>query len=57
MKLSTKNILFNKYLRLNNIKNTANNRDIIEYFDKYEAFCFDLNPDSVLKGELKFNYK
>ena len=57
MNLNTKNIFFNKYLRLNNIKNTTNNKDIIEYFDKYEAFCFDLNPDSVLKGELKFNYK
>ena len=57
MNLSTKDIFFNKYLRLNNIKNTTNNKGIIEYFDKYEAFCFDLNPDSVLKGELKFNYK
>ena len=57
MNPNTKNIFFNKYLRLNNIKNTTNNKDIIEYFDKYEAFCFDLNPDSVLKGELKFNYK
>jgi len=57
MNPNTKNIFFNKYLRLNNIKNTTNNKDIIEYFDKYEAFCFDLNPDSVLQGELKFNYK
>ena len=57
MNLDTKNIFLNKYLELNNIKNTTNNKDIIEYFDKYEAFCFDLNPDSVLKGELNFNYK
>ena len=57
MNLSTKNIFLNKHLELNNIKNTTNNKDIIEYFDKYEAFCVDLNPDSVLKGELKFNYK
>ena len=57
MNLSTKDIFLNKYLRLNNIKNTAYNKGIIEYFDKYEAFCFDLNPDSVLQGELKFNYK
>ena len=48
---------FTKYLELNNIKNITINKGIIEYFDKYEAFCFDLNPDSVLKGELKFNYK
>ena len=57
MNLDTKNIFLNKYLVLNNRKNTTNNKDIIEYFDKYEAFCVDLNPDSVLKGELKFNYK
>ena len=48
---------FIEYLELNNIKNSIINKDIIEYFDKYEAFCFDLNPDSVLKGDLKFNYK
>ena len=52
-----KSIFFNKYLELNNSKNTINNGDIIEYFDKYEAFSFDLNPNSVLKGELNFNYK
>ena len=52
-----KSIFFNKYLELNNSKNTTNNGDIIEYFDKYEAFSFDLNPNSVLKGELNFNYK
>ena len=52
-----KSIFFNKYLELNNAKNTNNNGGIIEYFDKYEAFSFDLNPNSVLKGELNFNYK
>ena len=57
MNLDTKKIFLNKYLELNNIKNTTNNKDIVVYFDKYEAFCVDLNPDSVLKGELKFNYK
>ena len=57
MNLNTKNIFLNKYLKLNNIKNTTNNKGIIEYFDKYEAFCYDLKSDSVLKGELKFIYK
>ena len=57
MNLDSKNIFLNKYLKPNKIKNTTNNKDLIEYFDKYEAFCVDLNPDSVLKGELKFNYK
>jgi Uncharacterized conserved protein len=51
-----KNIFFDKYLKRNNIKNPSNNNDIIDYFNKYAAFCFDLGPDSVLKGEIKFNY-
>ena len=57
MSKDAKNKFFNKYLELNNIKKTTNNSGIIEYFNKYEAFCFDLSPDSVLKGELKFNCK
>ena len=51
-----KKIFLNKFLEVTvneNIKNT----DIVEYFDKYQAFCFDLSSDSVLSGELKFNYK
>ena len=57
MNMHTKNIFFNKYLEQNNIKNITNNKGIIEYFNEYAAFCFDLGSDSVLKGELKFNYK
>ena len=57
MSLDKKKIFFNKYLKLNNRENNTNNRDIIEYFNKYEIFCFDLSLDSVFKGELKFNYK
>ena len=57
MSIDNKSEFFNKYLKLNNVNNTANNEGIIEYFDKYRAFCFDLNPNSVLRGELKFNYK
>ena len=56
MNIKTKTKFFNKYLKCN-IKNITINKGIIEYFDKYEAFCFDLSPDSVLSGELNFNYK
>ena len=56
MKDEEKNIFLNKYLEQNNIKNNTNNKAIIEYFNQYEAFCFDLPHDSVLHGELKFNY-
>jgi len=57
MSFEAKNKFFNKYLSLNNIINTSNNSDLIEYFNKYETFCFDLSPDSVFRGDLKFNYK
>jgi len=39
------------------MKKKADNVPLIEYFDKYQAFCFDLRSDSVLKGDLNFNYK
>tara|TARA_B100000686_G_C16661839_1_gene901395 strand:+ start:468 stop:992 length:525 start_codon:yes stop_codon:yes gene_type:complete len=57
MTINEKILFFNKYLKLNKSKNSSNNEGLIEYFDQYEAFCFDLTPDSVLKGELDFNYK
>ena len=56
MTTKTKNILINKYLVLNDDVYNADNTGIIKYFDKYEAFCFDLNSDSVLEGKLKFIY-
>ena len=46
-----------KYLITNNPEKTTNYKQIIGYFDKYEAFCFDLSLDSVLKGDFKFNFK
>ena len=46
----------NKFLEVT-VNEDIKNMDIVEYFDKYQAFCFDLSSDSVLSGELKFNYK
>ena len=57
MNMSDKNKFLNRYLEQNDTKKNTINKDIIEYFNKYEAFCFDLSSDSVLSGELKFNYK
>ena len=56
MTSAEKNKFLSNYLKANSIKIT-NNDGIIDYFNKYEAICFDLSPDSVLSGELKFNYK
>ena len=55
--LNTKKMFFLKYLRHNNIRKEVDNNPLIEYFAKYQAFCFDLSLDSVLKGTLNFKYK
>ena len=52
-----KNSLFINYLRQNNKRITSINPLIIDYFNKYEAFCFALDDNSVIKGELNFNYE
>ena len=43
--------------KTNSILKSVNNIGLVEYFDKYHAICFDLSSDSVLSGELNFNYK
>jgi len=53
----SKNSFFSKYLEIKKLKNNNNNNDLIDYFNKFYSFCFDLSQDSVLKGEFKFNYK
>ena len=54
--INLKSIFFIKCLEIKNIKNKANINDLIDYFDRYRTFCFDLSLDSVLKGKLNFNY-
>ena len=55
--LNVKNIFFSKYLDRNKDQKTANCMLLIKYFEKYQAFCFDLSSDSVLKGNLKFKFE
>ena len=55
--LNTKKVFFFKYLTHNGMKKKADNTLLIEYFTKYQAFCFDLSFDSILKGKLNFKYK
>ena len=45
------------YLSTNDDVKSKNNTNIVDYFNKYQAFCFDLCLDSVLKGDLNFTYK
>tara|TARA_B100000029_G_scaffold103766_1_gene94327 strand:- start:4450 stop:4971 length:522 start_codon:yes stop_codon:yes gene_type:complete len=51
-----KNLFLLKHLTLNSNKKVINNYDLVNYFDKYQDFCLDLDPDKVLKGNLNFNY-
>ena len=53
----SKNLFLFKCLLKNTNKKDADISDLVEYFDKYQAFCFDLSSDSVLKGDLNFNIK
>ena len=55
--IKNKNLLLLKYLKQNADKKSADNIGLVEYFDKYQAFCFDLSPDNVLSGDLNFNDK
>jgi cytochrome b pre-mRNA-processing protein 3 len=52
-----KNTFLHKYLTINDKKVGHNDLILVDYFDKYQKFCLDLSYDSVLKGELNFNYK
>ena len=45
------------YLTIQNKTIPQNNTNLVDYFNKYQAFCFDLCLDSVLKGDLNFTYK
>ena len=45
------------YLSIENETKGQNNTYLVDYFNKYQAFCFDLCLDSVLKGDLNFTYK
>ena len=55
--LDFKKMFFLKHLTYNNMGKKADNVSLIDYFDKYRAFCIDLSLDSVLKGNLNFKYK
>ena len=57
IKFKSKKMFFLKYLEAKNIKKYPISDILVDYFDKYEAFCFDLSDDSVLSGDLKFNFK
>ena len=45
------------YLSAKDETKAQNNTNLVNYFNKYQAFCFDLCLDSVLKGDLNFTYK
>ena len=55
--LEHKKLFLYEYLTSDNNEKNTDNIGLVEYFDKYQAFCFDLRSDSVLKGDLNFNYK
>ena len=56
--LKSKTSFLIRYLELNISQNNNIIATLVNYFDKYESFCFDLSSDSVLSGKINFkNYK
>ena len=55
--IKNKNLFLLKFLTQIERQKSTDNIGLVEYFDEYQAFCFDLRSDSVLKGDLNFNYK
>ena len=56
-KIKNKHLFLLQHLTQNADKKGTYNIELVEYFDKYQAFCIDLTADSVLSGDLNFNYK
>ena len=54
--LNDKINFFYKYFYIDEKYKSLKNTELIEYFDKYQDFCLDLCLDTVLKGDLNFNY-
>ena len=52
-----KNLFLSKYLCYIKSSKNTDYSEIIDYFDSFIAFCFDLDLDSVISGNLKFEYK
>ena len=54
--IEKKGNFFTEYLDEISPDKNINIAGLVDYFNKYQAFCFDLSPDSVLKGNFNFNY-
>ena len=52
-----KRTFFKECLKCNISSKTANYDNLIAYFRDFQTFCFDLSSDSVLQGNLKFNFE
>jgi len=51
-----KKTFFNEHLKRSLEEKIKNNDNLIDYFNQFQTFCFDLSSDSVLRGELKFKF-
>jgi len=49
-----KKTFFMRYLVKINNKKLDYNDNLVNYFNDFRTFCFDLSSDSVIKGEFKF---
>ncbi len=54
--IEMKKALIHRHLTFVNNNKSINNEFLVNYFDKYQTFCLDLSPDSVLKGDINFKF-
>ena len=54
--LIKKKSLLLKYFFTPGTKQDHNLTSLVQYFDKYSTFCYDLSTDDILKAEINFNY-
>ena len=54
--LMKKKTLLLKYFFLIKTKQEDNLTILVDYFDKYSTFCYDLSTDDILKAKINFNY-
>ena len=56
LEIQKKTDLLDRYLSLRNHDEKHKLNELTKYFDKYQSFCFDLSINSVIKGDLNFEY-
>ena len=53
---NAKNLFLNRFLHYNKSSKNVDNIELIDYFNSFNTFCYDLELDNVIRGNLSFKY-